>query len=137
MHTLTWGRAAALLLLAAGGGCLSGAPQSLAETAVPAAADLAGARTVEVRVLADPGVLPSGRATSDGVDDANGVAIVDLQRADGALLYSGKVQAGTQFAAQIQLPTKDASVTAVLHAPAGDRTLKLAVENGAAEGHFQ
>jgi hypothetical protein len=115
---------AALFVSLIGFGCgQSASPPpatSLAAVRIPKNADLSGIRGVDVRLGS---MMASGR--------------VDLLRSDGRIVFSGHLEAGRPFVARIAMPTKDSTLTAVLHTYAGpDRSVSLAISADTARGSF-
>jgi hypothetical protein len=120
--------ALAVMAAVALGGCnlsptagSSAPPASLATAQVPANADLSGVRGIDVRIA----------ATSDA-------GRIDLLRPDGKVVFVGRVQPGRTLVARVVIPTKDTTLTAVLHSPgSADKPLSLTIDGTAAQGTFE
>jgi hypothetical protein len=122
-------QALAALAILGGAGCHSAGPSarsltpstSLAAAGVPPNADLSGVRGVEVRI---PAIPVAGR--------------IDLLRPDGKVVYTGVAKVGRAFTGHIVMPTKDVGLTAILRVSGfADRSLRLAIVAGSANGTFQ
>lgn len=134
-------RLCAITFLIAASGCLPAAPAGpIGQAKVPPNADLSGVRAVSVSLTADKTALPFPVALPDlpNLPQLLGAGSVDLVRPDGKIVYSGKIVATQPLAVKVTIPTKDATLTAVLHPANGaDKSAAMTISSGAASARFQ
>ena len=118
---------AALIGAVALAGCGKAKQESLKSVKVPAGFTFATSHSVDINVTALASAPPP-----------NGNSLFEMARADGKILYKGRIEATKPVHVKLAVPLKDAELIATLEGPNGARnSVKMPIENHAASYDFR